>query len=417
MRANPEIVPFGSGHIITKIDGITVDNTMLMGSDVGIYGYKRDYQGSVTPEYRQLRKTHRPLPFNAYSCNTVRDNGSPYINRYWVEARDPETGSKHTVHETEVTYTNTCFYAPLTPLDDSPVSEAVRKAEVRLRDKVGGMSANLAQAFGERRQTAMLIAKSVERILSVARAARHGDLLDVALQLGYPVKERVRKGRIYGYDKRRLINPGDRFNIANALLEYEYGLKPLMQDVYGSIELLNKRITSDGLSVSSSANGYYSEEFSNTTPKYSLKKSTRCRLAFHVRCQDEMVALAASTGITNPALLTWELIPLSFVVDWFIPVGEFLEGLTAYDGFSFQNGSMSTTTNGTYFGNYQVSSDSDLEHLRISGIRHQTRSSYVRQAVARPFPIPPSFRSPIGGEPLERFAIAMALLKTTLRIR
>lgn len=417
MRANPEIVPFGNGHIISKIDGVVVDDTVVVGPDVGVYAYRRDYSGSITPEYRELRRTHRPLPFNNYSANVVRDNGSVYNNRYWVEARDPETGAKYTTHETEVTYSNTCFYAPQTPLDDSIVGEAVRKAEIRLRDKVGGLTVNLAQAIGERRQTAMLLAKSVERILSVARAARHGDLIDVALQLGYPVKERVRKGRIYGYDRRRLINPGDRFNIANVWLEYTYGWKPLMQDVYGSIELLNKKITSDGMSVGSSATAYYAEEFSNTTPKYSLKKSTKARMSFHVRCQDEMVALAASTGITNPALLTWELIPFSFVVDWFIPVGQYLEGLTAYDGFTFQSGWLSTVTNGTYFGNYQVASDSDLEHLRISGIRHQTRSSYVRVPASRPFPIPPSFRSPIGGDPLERFATAMALLKTTLRIR
>lgn len=416
MRANPEIVPFGAGNVRSIINGTTVDYTVLDGTTVGIYGYKRDFVGAVTPNIRELRRLHKPLPFNDYEAYTVRDNGSLYTNRYWIDARDPETGSLHTVYDQEVQYSNCCFYAPLTPLNDSPVSEAIRRAETRLREKVGGLTVNLAQAFGERKQTAMLIAQSMERILSVARAARHGDLIDIALQLGYPVKRNIRKGRVYGYDRRTLINPGDRFNLANVWLEYKYGWKPLMQDIYGSIELLNKKIVSDGLSVGSSANGYYSEEGS-LTPKYSLKKSTRARLRFHVRCQDEMVALAASTGITNPALLAWELIPFSFVMDWFIPVGNYLEGLSAYDGFTFLNGSLSTVTNGTYFGNYQYSQDSDLEHTRVHGIRHQTRSAYVRQAIARPPLLPPSFRNPIGGDPADRFATALSLLKTTLRLK
>lgn len=34
-------------------------------------------------------------------------------------------------------------------------------------------------------------------------------------------------------------------------------------------------------------------------------------------------------GLLNPALLWWELLPYSFVVDWFLPVGDVLTSLTA----------------------------------------------------------------------------------------
>jgi hypothetical protein len=34
-----------------------------------------------------------------------------------------------------------------------------------------------------------------------------------------------------------------------------------------------------------------------------------------------------SFGLLNPAAVAWELLPFSFVVDWFLPVGRYLEGL------------------------------------------------------------------------------------------
>jgi hypothetical protein len=36
--------------------------------------------------------------------------------------------------------------------------------------------------------------------------------------------------------------------------------------------------------------------------------------------------------------LAWELIPLSFVVDWFLPVGKYLDSLNATKGITFLDG-------------------------------------------------------------------------------
>jgi hypothetical protein len=39
-------------------------------------------------------------------------------------------------------------------------------------------------------------------------------------------------------------------------------------------------------------------------------------------------------GLTNLSSVTWEVIPYSFVVDWFLPIGNFLNN---YDAFAFLN--------------------------------------------------------------------------------
>jgi hypothetical protein len=45
-------------------------------------------------------------------------------------------------------------------------------------------------------------------------------------------------------------------------------------------------------------------------------------------------------GLTNPLLTGWEVIPYSFVLDWFVGVGDFLSAVNAFNqGYSFKAGS------------------------------------------------------------------------------
>ena len=46
---------------------------------------------------------------------------------------------------------------------------------------------------------------------------------------------------------------------------------------------------------------------------------------------------ANQLGLVNPASVAWELIPFSFLVDWFLPVGKFLESYTDTVGMQLDN--------------------------------------------------------------------------------
>lgn len=46
---------------------------------------------------------------------------------------------------------------------------------------------------------------------------------------------------------------------------------------------------------------------------------------------------ATTLGLTNPAAIAWELVPFSFVVDWFIPIGNFLNSWTDFLGLRFED--------------------------------------------------------------------------------
>jgi len=52
----------------------------------------------------------------------------------------------------------------------------------------------------------------------------------------------------------------------------------------------------------------------------------------------------SQTGFLNPINLVWEILPFSFVVDWFLPIGPYLEAASAFNGLEFVDGSQTQFT-------------------------------------------------------------------------
>lgn len=115
--------------------------------------------------------------------------------------------------------------------------------------------------------------------------------------------------------------------LSSRFLEYEYGIRPLIGDVFNACELaayhLNKginrryrarfRIESE---ASKPVNDY-------TTLWLGTRQIERQQIIAKVREFSD--ATLAATGVFDPFAAAWELVPYSFVIDWFIPVGDFLE--------------------------------------------------------------------------------------------
>lgn len=71
------------------------------------------------------------------------------------------------------------------------------------------------------------------------------------------------------------------------------------------------------------------------TPK-DVRKGCEVKIVYKV--ENRTLASLNSLGLVNPLSLAWELLPMSFVVDWFIPIGGFLRQLTAPLGLEFTYG-------------------------------------------------------------------------------
>lgn len=85
----------------------------------------------------------------------------------------------------------------------------------------------------------------------------------------------------------------------------------------------------------------------NQTNEYSVRGKVRYR----ARAAD----LPGRFGLLNPLSVAWELMPLSFVADWFLPIGSYLSGFDANLRFDVTSG---------YFG-YKLESRRHVEILRV----------------------------------------------------
>lgn len=159
-----------------------------------------------------------------------------------------------------------------------------------------------------------------------------GDGLDLSVSLAEAsqVKKMLRQtARVVSYI--RSFHPKQ---WGNKWLEYQYGWKPLISDVYGTAEaIMHRRLyTYSRIEAKSKdrfggtvaiRNGRWpgSEERIRTSASY------RCKLVAEFSLDNSVVQQLAGFSSLNPASILWELTPYSFVVDWFIDVGGYLQNL------------------------------------------------------------------------------------------
>lgn len=127
----------------------------------------------------------------------------------------------------------------------------------------------------------------------------------------------------------------------NLYLLYRYGLKPLVSDIgemllglnglQGSLRKTSRGHASVSYSGVSVLNNITPYSAFGITHQYQIDET----ISFRAMALDDVRAtLAANLGFSLKSLLTlpWELIPYSFVVDWFANVGDYLRAVAPTTG-------------------------------------------------------------------------------------
>lgn len=184
----------------------------------------------------------------------------------------------------------------------------------KLLEAVRGEHANLAVDLAEVRQTIKMLRNATKFTKLVGEFAR-----DVVKKRGY---KKIRPGPTQGQRRLDYVN--------GKWLEYRYGWLPLISSIHSIGEAMRKRRETQ-LVYLKARSGQKKEEtirtgdrsFGNPEKIRYLNGSYRCEIG---------VLFDLPTGpqwsdwtSLNPAAIAWELVPFSFVADWFIGVGQCLE--------------------------------------------------------------------------------------------
>jgi len=191
------------------------------------------------------------------------------------------------------------------------------KALARFYAKANNQSVNIGNVLAERRQTSGMIAELAIRIARSFLSLKSGNIVKAASQLF----------------------PNSPKGIANDFLVWQYGIKPLLSDLDGAMKQLAipEHVS---FNVTASATEKVPMHVLEThygagaiTAKTVVSQSYDVTVIYKAHCRvTSAMRNFYRAGLYNPLAIAWEVTPWSFVVDWFLPMGNYLNNMDAFAG-------------------------------------------------------------------------------------
>jgi len=206
-----------------------------------------------------------------------------------------------------------------------------------------------------------------------------------------------------------------------AWLIWVYGVKPTMQSIHDLASFHRKKYLNELKVFEGSAT--VQRDVTIPIPNWpgsgwssTQRVQTSCRARFKVRMKipDTTLTSAARLSSLNPASIAWELMPWSFVVDWFFNIGDYLRGVEFFlvHGRYFSDGFLTETYVGS--GNQTAVRDpSPPGVLQTGTYQADGRTTILDRKLLNSYPdVPtPKLRAELGSA---RLLNAAALLSTFL---
>lgn len=207
-------------------------------------------------------------------------------------------------------------------------SEAIVEAQNKFLDEVSGIRVNLLDIYRTRIEAANMVAKNAQKLCLAYTLLKKGKWRQFCSTLGISAKKPKR-----GKD-----------NVPALWLEYSFGWAPLLSDIY---TMLNDTFDVPAAFVRQVYRAEYPDEFLGNGPNTKIYRNGTYKVrgvaTGLVYVDVPAIQAASQYGITNPLATAWEALPFSFVVDWFVPVGDFINSLGATAGLKFKDYSLTST--------------------------------------------------------------------------
>jgi len=249
---------------------------------------------------------------------------------------------------------------------------------------------------------------ALSKMYEQLRSGGFGSGLDLSVDLAeaHQVKKMIK-------DSLKLVNFIRSFHPkqwANRWLEYQYGWKPLVSSVYSTFDALMRRRLYSLQKVQGQRHdsfidrGRYDDlHWAGSTEITQRESSLRCRIGCYFRTKNDVSEQLSGFTSLNPVSIAWELLPYSFVVDWFVDVGSFLRNMesallysqdfvSGYKVFGFHDRQIGQLYGGKTVGDVTT----------FGGAKAYILQSYKLRIPIMDYPLPalPSFEANLGWQRL-----------------
>lgn len=206
-------------------------------------------------------------------------------------------------------------------------SDLVNQAKTKCMESIAQSKFDASEALAGAVQTAEMLARVIQVLILT--------IVD------------LRKGRVARAAKRLdVLTPKNPKDVADAWLQMQYGWRPLVSDAYAAVELLKSQLASGELLMKATGtqtaplpdwrcfgNPPATSKIPFNVQNENSKVSARAECVY--RISDPYAKAWAAVNFGNPLYLAWVATPFSFLVDWLIPVGDWLLGMSQANGCEF----------------------------------------------------------------------------------
>lgn len=282
----------------------------------------------------------------------------------------------------------------------------------RLMGKIRGHSFNAGITLAEGKETLTMLQESMHTVLSAYISLRHGNVKKFSSILRSGT--RVRKFRVRPSAFRTLYSAK---SFEEKWLSLRYGWLPFVHDAFEfahALESMFSRKDNEPLQVRAAVKKADSFVWGATTPQSRSAYDHRLQLIAKFTVDKSLIKSLKDLGLMDPASVAWEVLPYSFVVDWFLPIGSYLSARnskyllasTQLIRTKYAHQKLLSLYNALSGRNYPILSDA-------SGLQSETMSMerVINPSIQTPLP---EFRNPLAG-PIAHFVDAYALLRQRAR--
>lgn len=236
-------------------------------------------------------------------------------------------------HDRRAIYGNADLYGH--PADKEPFLEnaAINRSYGMLVRQLRGETAALGVTLASWKQSLAMI---VLRSTAIRKFARKCERKATRQQRASRRQRRKRKAQ--GLQSALPVDS------ANLFLEGTFGWLPLVTDIYQAIRVMTDDVPGgwiSGVATEQKKINVHSRYYPPNGSLLSFEGTLKFRVkqTCMVRVTNPNVWLANKLGVINPALVAWDLVPWSFVINWFANISQVLGSITDFAGVTISNAS------------------------------------------------------------------------------